>query len=106
VLNSLADVEDALVAYNQEQARQKSLQRAVDANKRALDLARQLNTAGVVDFLNVLTAQQSLFQSEDQLAQSDQTVSTNLIALYKALGGGWETTDQQVQDQDEKFKKS
>jgi multidrug efflux system outer membrane protein len=103
VLNSLADVEDALVAYNQEQARQKSLQHAVDSNRRALDLAKQLNTAGVVDFLNVLTAQQSLFQSEDQLAQSDQTVSTNLIALYKALGGGWETTDVQVQDRDEKF---
>ena len=105
VLNSLADVEDALVAYNQEQARQKSLQRAVDANRRARDLAKQLNTAGVVDFLNVLTAEQSLFQSEDQLAQSDQTVSTNLIALYKALGGGWETTDSQVQDRDEKFNK-
>jgi multidrug efflux system outer membrane protein len=105
VLNSLADVEDALVAYNQEQARQKSLQRAVSANQRAFDLAKQLNTAGVVDFLNVLTAQQSLFQSEDQLAQSDQTVSTNLIALYKALGGGWELTDQQVQDRDDKLKK-
>ena len=104
VLNSLADVEDALVAYNQEQARQKSLQRAVDANRRALDLAKQLNTAGVVDFLNVLTAQQSLFQSEDQLAQSDQTVTTNLIALYKALGGGWELTDQQVQDRDAKIR--
>jgi len=106
VLSSLADVEDSLVAYNQEQARQKSLQRAVDANRRAFELAKQLNTAGVVDFLNVLTAQQSLFQSEDQLAQSDQTVSTNLIALYKALGGGWELTDQQVQDRDGKIKKN
>jgi multidrug efflux system outer membrane protein len=105
VLNSLADVEDALVAYNQEQARQKSLKRAVDSNQRAFDLAKQLNTAGVVDFLNVLTAQQSLFQSEDQLAQSDQTVSTNLIALYKALGGGWELTDEQVQDRDGKIKR-
>ncbi len=93
VLQAMSDVEDALVGYNQEQARRQSLRRAVDANRRATDLARQLNQAGVVDFLNVLQAQQSQFLSEDQLAQSDQNVATNLIALYKALGGGWEVTD-------------
>ena len=66
------------------------MRESVEANRRSVELARQLYTAGVVDFLNVLTAQQSLYQSEDQLAQSEQTVATNLIALYKALGGGWE----------------
>ena len=95
VLQALSDTEDALVAYDREQARRSALQRAVQANRRALDLARQLNDAGVVDFLNVLNAQQSLYQSENDLAISDQTVSTNLVALYKALGGGWETTDVQ-----------
>jgi len=95
VLQALSDVEDALVAYNQEQARRQSLRQAVDANRRAVDLAKQLNTAGVVDFLNVLTAQLSLYQSQDQLAQSEQTVSTNLVALYKALGGGWQTGEEQ-----------
>lgn len=93
VYQAVSDVEDSLVAYDREQARTKSLQESVDANRRALNLARQLNDAGVVDFLNVLTAQQSLFQSEDQLAQSQQLVSTNLVAVYKALGGGWETTE-------------
>ncbi|HEX8325807.1 MAG TPA: TolC family protein, partial [Tepidisphaeraceae bacterium] len=93
VYQALSDVEDALVAYNHEQARTKALQQSVDSNRRAVDLARQLNDAGVVDFLNVLTAQQQLFQAEDQLAQSQQTVSTNLVAVYKALGGGWETTE-------------
>ena len=72
----------------------------MDSNRRAADLARQLNQAGVVDFLNVLQAQQSLFLSEDQLAQSDQNVATNLIALYKALGGGWEVTDPNVAGQE------
>ncbi|MDB5328084.1 MAG: transcriptional regulator, Fis family [Phycisphaerales bacterium] len=93
VYQAVSDVEDSLVAYDREQARTKSLQESVDANRRALNLARQLNDAGVVDFLNVLTAQQSLFQAEDLLAQSQQTVSTNLVAVYKALGGGWETTE-------------
>ena len=96
VLQAMSDVEDALVGYNQEQARRQSLRKAVDSNRRATDLARQLNQAGVVDFLNVLQAQQSQFLSEDQLAQSDQNVATNLIALYKALGGGWEVTDPNV----------
>ena len=93
VLQSMADVETALTAYNREQARSASLRQAVEANRQSVNLAKQLNEAGVVDFLNVLTAQQSLYQSEDQLAQSEQTVLTNLIALYKALGGGWETTE-------------
>ena len=96
IIQSLADVENALTAYNREQARNSSLRGAVEANRQAVALSKQLNEAGVVDFLNVLTAQQSLYQSEDQLAQSDQTVSTDLIALYKALGGGWETTEQAV----------
>ncbi len=94
VRQSLADVEDALVAYNREQARRRALHDAVQANLEAVDLAKQLNNAGVVDFLNVLTAQLQLYQSQDQLAQSEQTVSTDLIALYKALGGGWEAIDQ------------
>jgi NodT family efflux transporter outer membrane factor (OMF) lipoprotein len=90
VLQALSDVEDARVAYTQEQSRRDALKRSVAANRRAVEMARQLNAAGVVDFLNVLTTEQSLYQSEDLLAQSEQTVSTDLIALYKALGGGWE----------------
>ena len=94
VIQSMADVENALVAYNREQARSASLRQSVESNRQSVALAKQLNEAGVVDFLNVLTAQLALYQSEDQLAQSEQTVLTDLIALYKALGGGWETTEQ------------
>ena len=93
VLQALIDVEDGLVAYQQEQQRREVLQRSVEANLRSVALAKQLNQAGVVDFLNVLTAEQNLFISQDQLSQSNQAVSTNLVALYKALGGGWETFD-------------
>jgi outer membrane protein TolC len=93
VIQSLSDVEDALVGYQKEQTRREALQRSVVANERSVALAKQLNQAGLVDFLNVLTAEQSLFVSQDQLAQSNQTVSTDLVALYKALGGGWEVTE-------------
>lgn len=93
VLQALTDVEDALVAYRQEQEHREVLRRSVEANLRSVALAKQLNQAGVVDFLNVLTAEQNLFISQDQLSQSNQAVSTNLVALYKALGGGWETID-------------
>jgi outer membrane protein TolC len=57
-------------------------------------LADSLYKNGRVNFLDVLDARRSLFQADDQLALSDQTVSLDLIALYKALGGGWETLPQ------------
>jgi len=63
---------------------------AVDANRRAVKLATQLYTEGQTNFLDVLLAQRSLLVSEDALVQSERTMATNLIALYKALGGGWE----------------
>ena len=94
VIQSLADVNNALTAFNREQAHCQLLQKAVEANRRSVELSQQLYDAGVVEFLNVLSAQQSLFESQEQLAQSQQAVSTYLIALYKALGGGWEASDE------------
>jgi multidrug efflux system outer membrane protein len=90
VLTALKDVETALVAYAKEQEHRKALSEAVVNNRKAVDLAMILYVAGKSDFLNVLIAQRSLFATEDALAQSTRTVDTNLIALYKALGGGWE----------------
>lgn len=90
VLNALADTETALVAYTQEQHRFERLAAAVAANQRSVDLARQRYDRGLEDFLSVLDAQRALFVSEDALVQSREAVSTNLVQLYKALGGGWE----------------
>ena len=90
VLTALKDVETALVAYAKEQERRRSLSAAVANNRRAVDLAMKLYIVGKTDFLNVLTAQLNLYTSENALVQSTSTVDTNLIALYKALGGGWE----------------
>jgi NodT family efflux transporter outer membrane factor (OMF) lipoprotein len=91
VLTALQEVEDALVNYAKEEARRRTLADAADANRRAVKLANQLWAAGATDFLSVLQAQRDQFASEDALVQSDRTVSTNLVTLYKALGGGWES---------------
>jgi multidrug efflux system outer membrane protein len=90
VLTALQDVETALVAYAKEQEHRNSLAAAVASNRQAVDLAMKLYVAGRTDFLNVLNAQRSLFVTEDALTQSTRTLGTNLIALYKALGGGWQ----------------
>jgi outer membrane protein TolC len=54
-------------------------------------LAQSRYQQGVADFLTVLVAQANLLSAQQQLADSTTTVSENLVALYKALGGGWET---------------
>jgi NodT family efflux transporter outer membrane factor (OMF) lipoprotein len=91
VLNSLQEAENAVVAYAQEQNRHGALADEVAENRRSLDMANGLFTKGRVNFLDVLDAERSLYQAEDELAVSDQAISLDLIALYKALGGGWET---------------
>jgi outer membrane protein, multidrug efflux system len=90
VLTALKEVETALVAYAKEQERRRALTVAVEQNRKAVDLAEKLYVAGKTDYLNVLTAQRSLFLTEEALVQSTRSLAANLIALYKALGGGWE----------------
>jgi outer membrane protein TolC len=87
-------VETALVAYAKELERHKLLSEAVKNNGKAVDLAMKRYIAGKTDFLSVLIFQNTLFQSEDALVQSTRTLTTDLIALYKALGGGWEKESQ------------
>ena len=53
-------------------------------------MSNQLYKQGIIDFLQLLDTERELFASQDQLAQSDRTVSTNLVAVYKSLGGGWD----------------
>lgn len=89
VLTALGDVENALIAYSREQDTRTATAAAVQANAKAYDIANELYAGGLVDFLNVLVNQKSLYDSEDSLAVSDQLVATNLVALFKALGGGW-----------------
>ncbi|HEX7227561.1 MAG TPA: efflux transporter outer membrane subunit [Candidatus Binatia bacterium] len=91
VLTAFEDVENSLVNYAKEQTRYRALIDAVAANRRAVQMANELYTRGLIDFLNVLETQRSLYASESELAQSETVMASNLVALYKALGGGWET---------------
>jgi len=93
VLIALQDTETALVNFTSQQRRRVSLAEAVEANKKAVDYSMELYSNGKTDFLNVLVAQRQLFVSEDALAQSETNVGTSLVALYKALGGGWGLED-------------
>jgi outer membrane protein TolC len=64
----------------------------VAQNRKALALSQSRYKEGVADFLTVLVAERSLLASQQQLASSTTTVSTDLVALYKALGGGWQAS--------------
>lgn len=90
VVASLKDVEGALVAYFEEQKRLYSLTEQIIADQRSLQLALDLFQAGLSSELNVITARQQLLDSEIQQVDSEEALTSNLIALYKALGGNWE----------------
>ena len=90
VLNSLEETENALVDFDQEQRRNEFLRESVKASESAATLARQRFQEGATDFLTVLDAQRVLYVAQNQLAQSQTLTSTALVAVYKALGGGWE----------------
>jgi len=94
VLTAFEEVENNLVLYAKEQVRRRSLQDAVISSQKSLDTANKLYASGLTDFLRVLDSERSLYQAQDSLVQSDRTISANLIALYKSLGGGWETMEE------------
>ena len=89
ILNALEEVQNALVNYSQEQERRDRLNQAAQQSQLAVELATEQYTAGLVDFLSVLDAQRQLYADEDLAVQSQTTVTTDVIALYRALGGGW-----------------
>lgn len=91
VLGAWREVDNALIAYRDEQLRRDSLVKAVDANRKAVALARDQYRSGLVTYLNVLSAQGNQLVSEQRLADSTTVLASDLVALYNALGGGWET---------------
>lgn len=91
VLSAVEEVENALAAYAQEQHKLDNLQAAADAARSAAELAAHQYTTGMTGFSDVLEAQRSLLSFEDQVAVSRGAVLSDLVRLYKALGGGWQT---------------
>lgn len=98
VLAALEEVENVLTAYAQEQVRRDSLRNASQAAKTAAELAEYQYRAGLIDFTTLLDTQRSLLSAQDELAQSSGVVTSHLVRLYKALGGGWQAYDAQRKD--------
>jgi len=84
------EVEDALIAYQNERGRYQDLADYVEASRRAASLANALYNEGVSDFMDVVDAERSLYVSQDELVQSRINTTLHAIAVFKALGGGWE----------------
>lgn len=89
VLTALEDVENAIVALSQERIRSGKLASAARSYGEANTVARALFQAGSSSFLDVLTAERSLYSASDALIESRVSIATDYIALNKALGGGW-----------------
>ena len=88
VLEALQETETAMTRYLKEEIRRQALARWVADLKESVRLSNLRYTEGVISFLDVLDAQRALYVAEIDLARSQASASTNLIAVYKALGGG------------------
>lgn len=91
VLGALEDVDNAITAYANEQIRHAALQISAESATRAATLARSRYDAGIADFIEVLDADRERLTAQDALAASNAEITTDLIRLYKALGGGWQS---------------
>jgi len=89
VLQALEESESSLVAYDRAHARLAILESAVRSSARAADLSQQRFEAGLTDFLQVLDAERTLLDAENQLEQGRTAAATALVAVYKAVGGTW-----------------
>lgn len=91
VLNALAEVENALIASAKEEEHCQALETSVRSNRKAVGLAERLYAGGETDFLHVLIRERVLYDAEDAFVQSTGASLIYQIALFKALGGGWES---------------
>ncbi len=89
ILLAFEEAENAIAGYRQQQARRDKLDAAVNSSVRSLDLSRELNTAGLEDFLTVLDAQRSVFDTQLRRSEANTTALVESVRLYKALAGGW-----------------
>ena len=90
VLLAIEEVDNAIAGYNLNQNRTQRLQEAVSAMTESVDLVLVQYSTGLTDFNNVLVTQRDLLAQQDQLLASEAHKVVNLVALYKALGGGWD----------------
>ncbi|WP_374356391.1 efflux transporter outer membrane subunit [Limnohabitans sp.] len=90
VLSALEEVENALKGYAAAHERVQARRSAAESAQNAAELTRKLYQSGLADFQQVLETQRTQLSTQDSLASADASLRTNLITLYKALGGGWD----------------
>ena len=90
VLTALEETENALAQFSSERRRRDSLRAAAERSAKAASIAQERYKAGSQDFLTVLDAERTQLQAESDLSVSDTQLRVDLVALYKALGGGWQ----------------
>ena len=93
ILQAQVDVENAIVAYLKSHEQLKSYRLATEASQRAVNVSNTQYQNGLIPFNTVITNLQSLAQQQDLLSSAQGSVATNLVQVYKALGGGWEIRD-------------
>ena len=91
VLGAVKEVRDAIAAYGEEQKRYRILEKGAAEARAALDIAEEQFRSGLVNFINVLDAQRSLLTFEENQISSRGTITQDVVQLYKALGGGWDS---------------
>lgn len=99
MLEALEETQTSLSNFAHELQRRKALQDAAKSSKRAAQIAGQRFRQGVDDFLDVLDTERTQLDAEDALAQSEIESALNLVAIYKALGGGWQTLPVRVDEE-------
>ncbi|RDS84398.1 TolC family protein [Dyella psychrodurans] len=92
VLSAWHEIDNSLTQYSSQQERHDQLAAEVQDNQKGLRLAQAQYTAGTGSFLQVLDAERRLLASQQDLTDNTTQISTTLVSLYKALGGGWEST--------------
>lgn len=90
ILTALKEVEDALIAYDQEYRRREALKASLKASEESLTLANLQYLTGTVDFERVLDTQRTVLTARNELAESEADVAADLVRIYKSLGGGWD----------------
>lgn len=98
VLNALKETETTLDAYARQLDQHAQLRQARNLSRTALDQATQLHRRGAVPYLDVLIAQKSLAQAEQQFISAAGAVAVDQVAVFYALGGGWDDAAQRAAD--------
>jgi NodT family efflux transporter outer membrane factor (OMF) lipoprotein len=93
ILRAIGEVEDSLIAFQRQQDQFDLLRQSVDSNEASVRISKDQYSQGTVGFLTVLDAQRTLLVTQDALAVSRGDIDLSMIALYKAVGGGWEWKD-------------